>query len=89
MSPWTLSTEIAGALFDAQMVVMPRLSAIARCDREGCLEAQTMVVEKLWTACEAGLLIAAGGTAEHVVGLYRGVVRANIDRLTFSAGPPA
>lgn len=88
MLPWTLSAEIACALFDAQLVVLMRLAAVARCDEEGCREAWTMVHEKLQAACEAGLLIAAGGTAEDVVGLYRGVVRANIVRLSVRAGPP-
>jgi len=88
MLSWALSTEIAGALFDAQLVVLMWLSAIARCDMDGCREARTMVLEKVQAACEAGLPIAAGGTAGNVVGLYRGIMRANMDRLSASAGMP-
>ena len=86
MSPWTLAGEIAGAVLDAQLVVVMRLSAIARCDAAAAVEAQVMVAEKIQAALDAGLLIAGGGTAEGVVGLYRDRVRANIGRLSAAAG---
>lgn len=86
MPPWILAFEVAGAVLDAQQVVLMRISAIARCDAAAAVEAQAMVSEKIQAAYDAGLLIAGGGTAEAVVGLYRDRVRANLGRLSAPGG---
>ena len=77
-----LGFEIAGAMADVHQVVALRLRAISLGGAAADAEAQLMVTEKVQAAFDAGVLVAAGGSPEQVVELYRGKVRANLERLS-------
>ena len=79
-------TQFANATFlaiEAQQVVWMRLAGL---HRQGPLEAFTetglMVSEKIDAACSAVASLAAGGSTDEVVSAYRGVVQANLKRLS-------
>ncbi|ACS42968.1 hypothetical protein [Methylorubrum extorquens] len=77
-----LGLEVAGAMVDVHQVVALRLLALSLGGAAAGAEAQLMVAEKVEAAFDAGLLVAAGGSPEQVVELYRGKVRANLERLS-------
>ncbi|OAH29597.1 hypothetical protein AX289_23085 [Methylorubrum populi] len=77
-----LGLEVAGAMVDVHQVVALRLLALSLGGAAAGAEAHLMVAEKVEAAFDAGLLVAAGGSPEQVVELYRRKVRANLERLS-------
>ena len=67
---------------EAQRVVELRMVRLAWGGREGWIEAQSMVVEKMQAAGEAMTTLLLGGSPETVIARYREHVVANIARLS-------
>ncbi|MBB3997433.1 hypothetical protein [Aureimonas pseudogalii] len=79
-------TQFANATclaIEAQQVIWMRMAGLPR---QGPLEAFTetglMVSEKVEAACSAVLSLASGRSVDDVVSAYRGVVQANLARLS-------
>ena len=89
IAPWIdLSIKAGHLAFEAQAVVGLRLFRMATGTVPLLAETQRMIPEKVAALTEAQALVAKGGvsdrTARKVVGLYRGRVKANKDRLSKS-----
>ena len=67
---------------ECQRVIELRLVRLAWGGREGCAEAQSMVVEKVHAAAEAMATLMFGGSTETVIARYREHVAANTKRLS-------
>ena len=83
MIPWIrLASDMVLLSMESQRVVSLRLTALAFGGSRAHVEAQRMILEKVFAAGSAGQLVAFGRSPEAIIRHYRSRVRANQRRLS-------
>ncbi len=81
-NPWLkLAMDMTMLGFEAQAVIAQRVAFFALGKPGSQAEAERMVLEKLYAAAEAGMMMATGASNEAVIRSYRRKIHANSVRL--------